>query len=94
MIRLSALMLARMKMGITEALQQYKKVGNATFGSPRLRLLSMGGIMLPRYAAENMNRVIKSIVSEGLHEEAKRRAEDVTPDDIGLENENPVACNT
>lgn len=94
MIRLSALMLARMRMDISQALKQYKLVGNAVFASPRPKLLSMGGIMLPKYSAQNMVEVIQRIVSNSLHKEASRREEGVTPNDIGLKNENPLACNT
>jgi hypothetical protein len=87
-------MLSRMRMGITEALQQYKVVGNGVFACPRPRYISMGGVLRPRYSSQDMSKVVQQVVWCGLHGEAMRREVDITPNDIVLRNENPLACNT
>lgn len=87
-------MLSRMRMGITEALQQYKVVGNGVFACPRSNMVSMGGVLRPRYSAQDMNKVVQQVVWLGLQKEATRRGKEITPNDIALKNENAMACNT
>jgi hypothetical protein len=83
-------MLSRMKMSVNEALQQYNTVGNGVFAQPRPRIVSIGGVLRPKYESKKMIEALKKVVKNGSKKESHRTGHI----EIRLRNENSDACHT
>lgn len=90
--RLSALMLSRLKMDINKALQEYNLVGNTVFARPRPLIISVGGLLVPRYKSRNMREALRQVVEHGSEKETRRTGR--LASEIMLVNENPDSCHT
>jgi hypothetical protein len=92
-VSLSALMLSRMKMSVNEALQQYSTVGNGVFAQPRPRIVSIGGVLRPKYESKKMIKALKKVVEQGSKKEVCR-ARGPGRNEIQMRNEITDACHT
>lgn len=83
-------MLARMKMGVDDAMEQYHTIGNKVFAHPRN--ITFGGLARPKYKSENMKQALHAVLEHGLKDETRRTGK--TTSNIVLKNENDLACHT
>lgn len=89
-LRLSAIMLGRMRMGVQHAIRQYETIGDNVFGRPRH--FAMGGYTRPKYRSQDMVRALKQVIEDGCKEEYDRLRED--KQEMRLRDENEDACRT
>lgn len=59
--RLSAMMLGRLQMTVTDALNQYKVVATHVFGSRNRRKMTLGGTRVPKYKDENLEEALRVV---------------------------------
>ncbi|KXS95128.1 hypothetical protein AC578_2887 [Pseudocercospora eumusae] len=63
---LSSIMLGRLQMSVSTALEQYDIVGNSVFAHGRPYVTALGSILVPKYRSRDMEQALSKVLQNGL----------------------------